>query len=471
MRIARTPGELPEAVGAAAREAEAAFGDGTVFVEPYIERGRHVEVQILGDAHGGVVHLGERECSLQRRNQKVLEEAPSAGISDDVRSALCEGALALARHVGYQGAGTVEFLVGADGTISFLEVNTRLQVEHPVTEAVCGLDLVELQLRIAAGEPLPLTQDDVRVDGHAIEVRVVAEDPAAGWLPSTGTIGRFELRPPGTGSDHGTARSAAAASFSGVRVDAGVRAGSVVSADYDSLLAKVVVHAPTRTEAAHRLARVLRQATVTGVRTNLDALAAVLTSDDFLAADTTTAFLDEHPELLDARGPEGDDRLVQLLAAVVADEQAARAADRRWGFAPSGWRNLRTQGQRRTWLDDRGEETEVELTARGAGRYEALVGPVPRPGPDGALAPDERRRVDLEAHVHAGRAALTVDGVRRTLQVGFEGDTAVVVAPSGSTTWTPAPRFDDHDAASAAGGRSRRCPARCCRCTSSRATR
>ena len=190
MRVVRSADDLDDGVEAASREALSAFGDGAVFIEPFLERGRHVEVQIMGDAHGNVIHLGERECSIQRRNQKVVEESPSAGITAEIRAALCAGALALAGHVGYQNAGTVEFMVGADGTITFLEVNTRLQVEHPVTEAVTGLDLVELQLIVAAGEPLPITQDDVIVDGHAIEVRVVAEDPVGGWMPSTGRMRR-----------------------------------------------------------------------------------------------------------------------------------------------------------------------------------------------------------------------------------------------------------------------------------------
>ena len=227
-----------------------AFGDGTVFIEPFIERGRHVEVQILGDQHGNVVHLGDRECSIQRRNQKIVEEAPSPGISDDVRATLHDGALALARHVGYVGAGTVEFMVAdsADGEpmITFLEVNTRLQVEHPVTEAITGIDLVEIQIGVANGDALPFTQDDIAFDGHAIEVRLVAEDPASGWLPSTGTVTEFEI--PGD-----------------VRVDTGFRAGSEVSPDYDSLLAKVIAHHADRGVAALQIARALRTARITGV--------------------------------------------------------------------------------------------------------------------------------------------------------------------------------------------------------------
>ena len=221
MRVVRSADELDDAVAAASREALSAFGDGTVFIEPYLERGRHVEVQIMADRYGNVVHLGERECSIQRRNQKIVEESPSAGITSETRAALCDGAVALARHVGYEGAGTVEFMVGdsdSGATITFLEVNTRLQVEHPVTEAVTGLDLVELQLLVAAGDPLPITQDDVTFSGHAIEVRVVAEDPAAGWMPSTGRIDRFVLGDGQHGSDPTCL----------VRVDTGVRDLSLI---------------------------------------------------------------------------------------------------------------------------------------------------------------------------------------------------------------------------------------------------
>ncbi len=448
MRVVHAANLLDDAVVAASREAEAAFGDGTVFVEPFIERGRHVEVQIIGDAHGNVVHLGERECSIQRRNQKVVEEAPSAGIDEATRTALCDGALALARHIGYRSAGTVEFMVSdaADGdapTISFLEVNTRLQVEHPVTEAVTGLDLVELQLRIAAGEALAFTQDDVRIDGHAIEVRLVAEDPAAGWMPSTGTVTRFDVGPE---------TRAASSGATPVRVDTGFRAGSVVSSDYDSLLAKVIAHAPTRDEAARVLARALRQSVVTGVRTDLECLVAILDDADFLAAATPTAYLDEHPDLARARGPEGDDRLAQLVAAVLADERAARAADRHWGFAPSGWRNLRTRGQRSTWVDEADDEaTDVELEVHGGGRATVTVGPFPAPTDDGSLSPDERRRVAVLVPDPAS-PALVLDGVRHLLAVERDGAVAHVSGPAGRTSWRQAPRFADHDASSAGGG-------------------
>ncbi len=451
MRIVRSADELDEAVAAASREALSAFGDGAVFIEPYLERGRHVEVQVFGDQHGNVVHLGERECSIQRRNQKIVEESPSAGISAEVREALCAGAVALARHVGYEGAGTVEFMVGADGTITFLEVNTRLQVEHPVTEAVTGLDLVELQLRVAAGEPLPITQDDVTLTGHAIEVRVVAEDPAAGWMPSTGRIGRFSI---GAGQ-HGSDPSCP------VRVDTGVRDGAEISSDYDSLVAKVIAHAPTRIEAARQLARALRGSQITGIRTNVDSLVAILGEADYLAAQTPTAYLDEHPDVLTSVGPVGDDRVALLLGAVFALEAERRSADRATPFAPSGWRNLRTQGQRQVWLEPTGEHLHVEYVMRsewlsgGATRWTASMwlGPWPEPDETGALTPDDRierqirlldRRADgVAIEIDGRRSTVSTDIVHHSLGLDDDGVGAVTVhtrSTAGSLTLTRTPR-------------------------------
>jgi propionyl-CoA carboxylase alpha chain len=469
MRVVRSADELDDAVVAASREALAAFGDGGVFIEPYLERGRHVEVQVFGDRHGNVVHLGERECSIQRRNQKIVEESPSAGISDEVRTTLCDGAVALARHVGYEGAGTVEFMVGTDSdggaTITFLEVNTRLQVEHPVTEAVTGLDLVELQLRVAAGEPLPITQDDVAVTGHAIEVRVVAEDPSAGWMPSTGRIGRFSI---GDGAgQHGSDPCCP------VRVDTGVRDGAAISSDYDSLVAKVIVHAPTRAEAARRLGRALRGSQITGIRTNVESLVAILGESDYLAADTPTAYLDEHPDVLTPSGPAGDDRAALLLGAVFALEAERRTADRATPFAPSGWRNLRTQGQRQVWVDPGGERLHVEYVMRpsrladGSTRWtaSAWLGPWPEPDESGALGDDERteRQVRL-LHRDEDRIAIEIDGHRSTVSteivhhtVGLDDDgvgavTVHVAGAAGALTLTKAPRFVLHDAQAEGGG-------------------
>ncbi len=454
MRVVRSADELDDAVAAASREALAAFGDGAVFIEPFLERGRHVEVQVFGDRHGNVVHLGERECSIQRRNQKVVEESPSAGITPEVRDALCAGAVALARHVGYEGAGTVEFMVGADATITFLEVNTRLQVEHPVTEAVTGLDLVELQLRVAAGEPLPITQDDVTFAGHAIEVRVVAEDPAAGWMPSTGRIGRFVIG-------------------DGVRVDTGVRDGAEISSDYDSLVAKVIAHAPTRLGAARQLARALRGSQITGIRTNLDSLVAILGETDYLAADTPTAYLDEHPDVVTPIGPAGDDRVALLLGAVFALEAERRGADRATHFAPSGWRNLRTQGQRQVWLEPSGEHLHVEYVMRperladGSTRSTASVwlGPWPEPDDAGALSPDDRierivrlldRRGDgVSIEIDGRRNIVDTEIVHHTLGLDDDGVGAVTVhtrSAAGALAFTRAARFVLHDAQAEGGG-------------------
>ncbi len=289
MRVVQGPEELDAAVAAARREAAAAFGSDAVFAERFVPRGRHVEVQVLGDAHGAVVHLGARDCSLQRRHQKVVEEASSV-----VPDALAAEAVALARAVGYVNAGTVEFIVDADtGEHFFLEMNTRLQVEHPVTEGVTGLDLVELQLRVAMGEPLPLAQDDVVLTGHAIEARVTAEDATAGFLPSAGRIVAFV--PP-----------------EGVRVDAGYAAGDEVTTAYDSLLAKVVVHAPTRAEALRRMDRALAGFVLLGVTTNAGFLRALLASDDVRADRLDTGLIERLPPV---ERPFTDAEVAQVAAA------------------------------------------------------------------------------------------------------------------------------------------------------------
>jgi propionyl-CoA carboxylase alpha chain len=436
MRVVHDRADLADAVDAATREALSAFGDGTVFIEPYIVRGRHVEVQILGDAHGNVVHLGERECSIQRRNQKIVEEAPSPGITDEVRTRLHEGALALARHVGYLGVGTVEFMVGEsdDGepTITFLEVNTRLQVEHPVTEAITGIDLVEMQIGVANGYALPFTQHDVTFTGHAIEVRLVAEDPAAGWLPSTGTVSEFSI--PGS-----------------VRVDTGFRAGSEVSSDYDSLLAKVIAHHADRGVAALRIARALRTARIAGVTTNANTLAAIMVEPDFRAGDTPTAYLDEHPSVLTDAGPVGDDLLALLCGAVFADEQRNRRSDAVTGFAPSGWRNLRTRGQRRIWLlGDQEHQLEYVLSGQSA---EVRVGPWPEPLPDGSLPEDLRRCAEVRLlQRSADRQVVELDGRRHVVSVVVDDRHARTSSPVGSITWTRPVTWVDHDADEAGSG-------------------
>ena len=297
MRIAAGEDEVRDGFRGATNEALASFGDGRIFVERYVERPRHIEVQVLGDRHGNVLHLGERECSVQRRHQKVLEEAPSPFVDEGMRERMGAQAVALARAAGYVSAGTVEFIVDAERRFYFLEMNTRLQVEHPVTEAVTGLDLVEWMIRIAAGEPLPFAQDEVRMDGWAMEARVYAEDPERDFLPSTGRLLRY--RPPRAPGTKGAAVAGAAAGGpadpgAGVRVDDGVEEGGEVAVWYDPMIAKLVTSGRDRNEALDRLEMALDRYTVRGVTTNLGFLAALARHPAFRAGDLSTAFIDEH---------------------------------------------------------------------------------------------------------------------------------------------------------------------------------
>ena len=324
MRLVESAEALVDSVAAAQREAASAFGDGTVFLERFLKRSRHVEVQVFGDRHGNTVHLFERECSIQRRHQKVVEEAPSPGATDATREAMFAAAISLAGGIGYVGAGTVEFLVageGAEQEFFFLEMNTRLQVEHPVTEETTGLDLVEWQIRVARGEPLPLKQDQIGRQGHAIEVRLYAEDPANGYLPNTGTLQLFHLATPR------------------IRFDSGFAPGREVTSLYDPMLAKVIVHAADRRTAAAELAAALDRLEVLGVTTNRASLAAVLREEDFLAGATTTDYLDEHPAVLAPALGDGQRRRA-LLTAVLGVREQDRAMSGRPQSAAPGWRNV-----------------------------------------------------------------------------------------------------------------------------------
>ncbi len=328
MRIVREPGELQAAMEAASREAANAFGDDRVFVEKYIDRPRHVEFQIFGDRHGNVVHLFERECSIQRRYQKIVEETPSPALDADLREKMGAAAVAAAKKLNYEGAGTVEFILAPDGQFFFLEVNTRLQVEHPVTEMVAGQDLVRAQILVASGEPLPFDQESLRQRGHAMECRIYAEDPARGFLPSTGRIVQFST-PKGA---H-------------VRVDASVRRGSEVSVHYDPMLAKLVVWGTNREEARQRMAWALRRFAVLGVTTNIEFLVAVCENDTFIAGDLHTHFLEEQG--LTLTPPESLADPVAIAAGLVSRAPQASAADRSedgetagpWGSAQR-WRNV-----------------------------------------------------------------------------------------------------------------------------------
>jgi propionyl-CoA carboxylase alpha chain len=377
MRIVRNLEDLPAMVDACRREAAGAFGDDRVFLERFLTRPRHIEVQIAGDRYGSVIHLFERECSIQRRHQKVLEESPSVGIDDGLRERLCSAAVAAGETLGYESAGTVEFVVGDGGEPAFLEVNTRLQVEHPVTEAITGIDLVRLQLEVAEGRPLPVAQSELSRRGHAIEVRLYAEDPARDYLPAAGPI--IDLRP-------GTPDV--------VRWDAGVRTGSVISPHYDPMLAKLVAWAPTRDEAARLLERALRTTHLHGPATNRDLLCAVLAHPRFLDGDLSTSFLDDHLADETHRAPAPTPEMIQRAA--VAAALSAEANRRRGTTLPSGWRNNRSADQCVEF--EVGGALMVGYHLQRDGSWQVTVG---------GVAHEVRREVVDEESI-----VLTIDGLR-----------------------------------------------------------
>ncbi|RMH16480.1 MAG: acetyl-CoA carboxylase biotin carboxylase subunit [Gemmatimonadetes bacterium] len=316
MRVVEAADDVERAFDAARREAEAAFGDGAVYLEKYLAGPRHIEIQVLGDTHGNVVHLGERECSIQRRHQKLVEEAPSPVLSAEDRARMGEAAVRAARAVAYRGAGTVEFLY-EDGDFYFLEMNTRIQVEHPVTELVTGIDLVQWQLRVAAGEALAFAQDDVAFAGHAIECRITAEDPDRGFLPATGKITHLRL-PAGPG----------------IRWDGGLVEGQEIGLHYDPMLAKLIAHAPTRPEAIARMQRALDELEIGGVDTSADFHRRVMREPDFRAGDLSIRYLDEHPELLEP-APLDDPLAVAVAAALVEHRERTRHRVQRVGAKDS----------------------------------------------------------------------------------------------------------------------------------------
>jgi propionyl-CoA carboxylase alpha chain len=326
MRIVSAPSDLPEAVVSARREAASSFGDPTVFMERYLPAPRHIEVQVFGDTQGNVIHLFERECSIQRRHQKIVEESPSPTLSEAMREQMCTAAVGLAKAIGYVGAGTVEFLYdrSANGEESFyfLEMNTRLQVEHPVTECITGQDLVRWQIEVANGELLPLAQNEVTRNGAAIEVRLYAEDPLNDFMPTFGRLHAYEH-----------------ANTPGIRYEDGIASGCEITTFFDPMIAKIIAHAPTRTEAASRLGNALRGLQLHGPVTNRDYLAAIVGSDAYQTGDTTTAFVDQHPELLGGSTTDSD-RFNRLVAATLVGSLQRRRCDHNWGFAPAGFRNV-----------------------------------------------------------------------------------------------------------------------------------
>ena len=349
MRVIESADDLPDGMRAAMSEAQTAFGDSRVFIEKFVVQPRHIEIQLLADQHGNIVYVGERECSIQRRHQKVVEEAPSPFISPETRAAMGEQAVELARAVGYRSAGTVEFIVGADQDFYFLEMNTRLQVEHPVTEMVYGLDLVEKMIRIAAGEELGLTQDDIKADGWAVEARVYAEDPARGFLPSIGQLVRYR-EPAGEG----------------VRVDSGVDEGGEISMYYDPMIAKLVAHAPTREAAIDRLHLALDHYEIDGIVSNRQFLSAVLENGSFRSGDLTTGFIDAEFEGDFVAGPPSDAataRLVALGTAIVALQMEERHA----GDPDTGFVVISQDGTRRMVELGHVANRSAKLTVDGKG--------------------------------------------------------------------------------------------------------
>jgi propionyl-CoA carboxylase alpha chain len=410
MRVVRDQAALLEAVESARREADSAFGDDTVFLEPYLEAPRHIEIQVFGDTHGRVVSLHERECSIQRRHQKIVEEAPSTVVTPELRRAMGEAAVRVAETVDYVGAGTVEFLF-QDGDFYFLEMNTRLQVEHPVTEMVTGLDLVRLQLLVAEGEPLPEELDDPPLDGHSIEVRLYAEDPRNGFLPVTGTLHRVRF-------PH----------LPGLRVDSGVEDGSVVSPHYDPMLAKVVAWAPSRREAASLLASALQAAELHGMTTNRELLVRILRHPEFTAGDTDTHFLDRNdPATLGAPLVDPEEEKRVALAAALAHQAERRKASRVLRTIPSGWRNNPSQLQ---LVSFSGEHGEVRVGYRFEPRGGLTVEVNGERWPDVRLAECKPDRVGLE-----------VSGHLRWYRVHRVGSDHYVDGPDGPARLVELPRF------------------------------
>jgi acetyl/propionyl-CoA carboxylase alpha subunit len=420
MRVVRDQAGLPGAVASAQREAAAAFGDGTVFLERYLDAPRHIEVQIFGDQHGNVVHLFERECSIQRRYQKIIEEAPSPAVDGALRRELGAAAVAAGKAIGYVGAGTVEFVLDRGGQFYFLEVNTRLQVEHPVTELVTGLDLVAVQLLVAEGHPLP---DEVRfatLTGHAVEARLYAEDASHDFRPATGTVHTFTVpdRP-------------------GLRVDAGITAGSPVGVHYDALLAKVIAHGATRDQACRRLARALADTRLHGVVSNRDLLTGILRHPEFRAGQFDTGFLARHdPHQLATSGRDPAAPRLHALAAALAGMAARRAAAPVLATIPSGWRNV-PGGPQQVTFDCDGRLLAV--------RY--------RVGRDGVKAEVDGEAVPGLVLRSAEPSLVVVDlaGIRREFSVTQAGGVYYVDSPFGAATLAERPRFPEPESASAPG--------------------
>jgi len=420
MRIAHSAKEFATQLETARQEAQAAFGDGTVFVEPYITGARHIEVQIFGDSHGNVVHLFERECSIQRRHQKIVEESPSVVLDEELRSAMTSAAVRGAKAIDYVNAGTFEFLLTPQRKFYFLEVNTRLQVEHPVTECITGLDLVRLQILVASGEPLPPEVFDVESWGHAIEVRLCAEDPRHDYRPVAGRLSQFSI--PGE---------------AGVRVDSALDGAGEVSPYYDSMVAKVIAHAPTRAEATAKLAQTLRRARLHGIVTNRELLVRVLESDEFQEGATDTDFLVRNdPASLGAPLVDAAAERVHAAAAALAAQAERRLTASVLRSTPSGWRNNPSQPQAARYAGEHGEILVEYQFSR-----------------DGVLLRVNNEPLD-GVRVHSATpdfVRLEVAGVERGYSVARAVDVVCVDSSLGSSAFVETPRFLLPEDATAAG--------------------
>jgi len=400
MRLVRVAGELTDAVAAAQREAAAAFGSDEVFLERYLEAPRHVEVQVIGDTHGTVLHLFDRECSVQRRHQKVVEEAPATQVPAAIRQQMWDAAVTIAHAVGYVGVGTVEYLVDSSG-FSFLEMNTRLQVEHGVTELVTGLDLVGLQLAVAAGQALPLTQSEVTATGHAMEIRLCAERPRDDYRPTPGTA-TYLRWPEGPG----------------LRADRAIESGSIVSPAYDSLVAKLMAHGEDRAAAVDHLSRALRALELDGLETNRDLLGAVLDDAVFRAGEADVHYLDSRPDLRDATLP--DETRHRHAAAAALCLTGERAAASLVPLRVAGWRNV-GQALHTDELTDAAGTLELRAAAPGRPAHVLIDGEWREVGP---------------GRVRGGVVDLTADGLRRRYRVRLSAHQVDVNGPEGQTSFT-----------------------------------
>jgi len=420
MKRVRQASELPDAIASAAREGQSSFGDGTLLVEKYIEDPRHVEIQILGDRHGNLIHLNERECSIQRRHQKIIEETPSTALDPALRNRMGEAAVRCGKAIGYTNAGTVEFILAPDRSFYFLEVNTRLQVEHPVTECVTGLDLVEEQILVAQGEVLRTAQEAVRFEGSAIEVRLYAEDPAAGFLPQSGRVVDWDLP-----------------AAEGLRVDSGVEAGSEVSIHYDPMLAKIITCAESRPLALQRMRRALRSLSVQGVTTNRDFLLQVLDHPAFIAGEIDTHFIARHlQDELGDRVLEPDEQRA-AMAAALAEQQRRDGRRVLLPGTPSGWRNNYHTPQ---WVEYVVGNRDLRVSYRhlGDNQFTVWVGEEER---SVRVVSWESPELTLEEGPH-----------RWCARIRFDGDRTYVHSSQFSVGLQRKPRFPDKSKEIPAGG-------------------